>query len=338
MKINLWKKVFERLALIALMMSSLLSTILAPAKAVSFTPPEDNNAPQQSTGGASRGNWQFVPPSDNSAPQQSTGGASRDFGFIPPADNAVPHSNTSGGASRNGFNFIPPPDSAAPRTSSGGASRDIGFIPPLDNATPSDTAGGASRTNSYGTNSLLFQAVSDSMLAITPNSFYGQTLTARPMFMAYVPPSTIQQAVFSLKDEEQNLVFEQIVAIPAEGGVMAIQLSESAPELEIGQNYQWFLTLKVDAQITPASPFVDAWVKRIAPTEELADLLASDYSLENAETLAQNGIWYDTAAILASHQAVTSTQDIAESWSELLTSVGLSRMAEAPIIVVNVDE
>ncbi|MEO0987739.1 MAG: DUF928 domain-containing protein [Cyanobacteria bacterium J06639_14] len=317
-------------ASITLLVSGFLAMALVPVMAVSFTPPPDNTAPQQGSGGASRGT--FTPPTDNTAPRQASGGASR-IEFTPPSDNAAPRT-ASGGASRDGFNFIPPPDNAAPRTASGGASRDGLFTPPNDNPAPTTASGGASRANQYGTSSFLFQTDAESMLALTPDSFYGQTLAARPMILAYVPESTAQQAVFRLKDEEQNLIYQQTVTLPEQGGIVAVQIPETAPALAIDQNYQWFLTLQVEAQITPASPFVDAWIKRIEPDQALAAILATAAPLEASEVLAQNGIWYDTVATLAELQMTTPDENITEHWIELLASVGLTQIIEAPVVAV----
>jgi len=174
------------------------------------------------------------------------------------------------------------------------------------------------------------------MLAMTPDSFYGQTLQARPTIMAYVPPTSVREAQFSLKDEAQNLVYQESVLLPESGGIIAIQLPASAPELEVGEYYQWFVTLQIEEQITPASPFVDAWIQRIEPAESLAAALANADALESAEILAEQGVWYDTVAILSRlhQQDATAT---AASWLELLTSVGLESVAEVPVIALSAE-
>ncbi|MBP0030667.1 hypothetical protein [Roseofilum sp. Guam] len=46
-----------------------LSIAIETVQAAMFTPPSDNSAPRQSTGGASRSS--FLPPSDNSAHRRS---------------------------------------------------------------------------------------------------------------------------------------------------------------------------------------------------------------------------------------------------------------------------
>ena len=72
------------LSAIALLTSSTLNS----AHAVTFTPPINNGAPSQATGGASRGSF-FIPTSGKGAPSQATGGASRGGLFTPSAVKAL---------------------------------------------------------------------------------------------------------------------------------------------------------------------------------------------------------------------------------------------------------
>ncbi len=272
----------------------------------------------------------FVPPADNRAPRSSTGGATRG-GFIPPADQAAPPQST-GGASRGGF--VPPPDDAAPRQASGGASRD-GFIPPTDNALPNSATGGSSRTNLYGHLPTASGEIV-SMLAITPPSFYGTTLRERPTLLVYVPKSSAQDAIFSLKDEAGNTIYQTRLAVPGQSGVVAIQLPADAPALEVGKDYQWLFALLVDGALSPSTPYVDAWIKRIEASPDLAQQLQQGNLHQNAETLAAQGVWYDSAALfvelqMAADPAINSATDpdLVQDWQELLSSVGLETVAAA---------
>ena len=284
-------------------------TTSQPVQSVLFTPPPDNASPLQVSGGASRGGFQFVPPSDTPTPARVTGGASRGDIF-----------------------FIPHPDNATAPSSSGGASRDGVFIPAPDNASLETTASGASRANDYGITSDLFTGSTVSMLAVTPASFYGLTISERPTFMTYLPSSSAHQAVFRLKDASQAVVYEQTIPLDGTAGILTIQLSNDAPALVIDQYYQWFVTLQTETNLTPASPFVDAWIKRIEPTESIVQAQMSEDSLLIAETLAQSGIWYDTSALLATLQSEQNSEVMVAHWAELLSSVGLNTLVEVPLL------
>ena len=294
---------------------------LKAAYAIPFNPPGDSGLPRSSTGGASRGG--FIPPADNSLPRTSTGGASRG-GFTPPADNSLPRTST-GGASRDAF--TPPSDNTAPRQATGGAARE-GFIPPSDNSVPRTAVGGASRTNLYGYLPSKVGSSALPILAVTPQSFYGTTLVARPTILVYVPSSNAQDAVFSLKDEAGNTLYQTLVAVPDSAGVVAIQLPEASPALEAGKNYQWFFALMIDGTLSPSTPYVDAWIKRIQPDAALAQALQQGDAHKQADILAAKGVWYDSVAMLADLRMVQPADaTLTADWHELLDSVGLGQVA-----------
>jgi Domain of Unknown Function (DUF928) len=294
----------------------LATAIGAPAaQAISFTPPPGNSAPSEATGGASRG-VTFVPPRGNTAPQQSTGGASRGTVFAPPSSNS------------------------APRQSTGGASRGTVFAPPTGNSTPQQSTGGASRgvfaESETATPALDFSASAMAMMALTPQSLYGTTLSERPTFMVYVPASDAREVVFSLKDQDDNMHYQMRLPTSGAGGVMAVQLPTDAPALELGKNYHWYMAVLVDGSMSPSTPFVDAWVRRIEASPELMQALERGTAMQDAETLAKNGVWYDSAAILATLKTAEPTsQAVASNWSELLASVGLSEVSKSTVTMVD---
>ncbi|TVP60857.1 MAG: DUF928 domain-containing protein [Nodularia sp. (in: Bacteria)] len=90
------------LSIIALVAGSTWSS----AYAITFTPPRENGAPKQASGGASRGHL-FTPNADRGAPRQASGGASRGNLFTPNTDRGAPR-QASGGASRVGTYHLNP--------------------------------------------------------------------------------------------------------------------------------------------------------------------------------------------------------------------------------------
>lgn len=300
--------------------------------AISFTPPDDNAAPRSSTGRSSRSTF-FTPPAESSAPHSSTGGASRNSFFTPPADNAAPR-GSAGGASRDSF-FTPPTENAVPRGSARGASRslDSSLNEGADELVASIDSLGQRLSVGTGTSgSIPMVAAADSMLAVIPESFYGETLEARPTILVYVPPSSSRSAVFSLKNEARDTVYEMTLAVPEAGGVISVEMPDETPELVIAQNYQWYVALEVDGELTLSSPFADGWIRRVAPSSELVIALSQSDDLSRIAALGANGIWYDTAAQLASLQQTQSNDILSDHWSELLESVGLIKIAAVPIV------
>ena len=323
------------------------------AHAVTFTPPTNSGAPSQATGGASRGSI-FTPTAGKGAPRQATGGASRGNLFTPTAGKGAPRQAT-GGASRGNL-FTPVAGKGTPRQATGGASRGNLFIPVAGKGTPQQATGGASRGNLFtpaagkgtpqqasagasrvGTYYLNRSTVSPTepaaLIALLPQSFYGTTMSERPTILVYLPASNAQEAVFSLKDEAGNMQHQMNIPVAGKTGVIAIKLPANAPALAVGKNYQWFLALKVDGQLSPSTPYVDGWVERIQPSTELATAMQEQDALKRATALGKNGVWYDCVGTLAAtYTAEPSNATLRKQWEELLSSVSLKEIVTANLL------
>ncbi|MEH1844185.1 MAG: DUF928 domain-containing protein [Nostoc sp.] len=315
------------LSVIALIASSAWTS----AHAVTFTPPTNSGSPSQATGGASRGNM-FTPPAGKGAPRQATGGASRGSMFTPAPGKGAPRQAT-GGASRGNL-FTPVPGKGAPRQATGGASRGNLFTPAPGKGTPQQATGGASRVGTYYLNpSTVSTTEPAALIALLPQSFYGTTVSERPTILVYLPASNAQEAVFSLKDEAGNMQHQMNIPVAGKTGVIAIKLPANAPALTVGKNYQWFLALKVDGQLSPSTPYVDGWVQRIQPDAELATAMQEQDALKRATALGKNGVWYDCVATLATvYTAQPSNATLRKQWEELLSSVSLKEIVTANLL------
>ncbi|MEH2248948.1 DUF928 domain-containing protein [Nostoc sp.] len=293
------------LSLIALIASSAWTS----ASAVTFTPPAKNSAPSQATGGASRGSL-FTPASGKGAPRQATGGASRGSLFTPAAGRGTP------------------------RQATGGASRGSLFTPASGKGAPRQATGGASRTGTYYLNPSTVEAKGPTaLIALLPQSFYGTTVSERPTILVYLPASNAQEAVFSLKDEAGNMQHQMNISVVGKTGVIAIKLPADAPALTVGKNYQWFLALKLDGQLSPSTPYVDGWIERIQPSADLATTMQQENGLKRATGFGKNGVWYDCVATLAAlHTAQPTNATLSKQWEELLSSVSLKEIVTAPLI------
>lgn len=298
------------------------------AGAISFTPPAGSGAPGQSTGGASRGS-SFTPPSGQGAPSRGTSGASRGSLFTPPSGQGAPSQGSSGAA--RGTLFQPAPAQGAPQGTASGASRGDLFTPASGQGAPTQTTGGSSRVGLSPLDPI--NSTPNAMLALLPQTFSGTTLMAQPTFLVYLPDSPAKTALFSLKDEAGNLVTQVTVPVSGEAGVLLIKLPTNAPALEIGKDYHWFLALKIDGNLSPSTPYVDGWIRRIQPTPELAAALNQPNELKRAEVLGKNGVWYDCVSTLAALRVQQPDRPtLQQNWSELLASVGLQEIGQAPML------
>ncbi|MBD2354526.1 DUF928 domain-containing protein [Tolypothrix sp. FACHB-123] len=342
--------VASTLSIIALLASSTWNS----AYAVKFTPPTNNGAPSQATGGASRSSL-FTPRSGKGAPSQATGGASRSSLFTPRSGKGAP-SQATGGASRNslftprsgkgapqqatggasrGHLFTPNSGKGAPQQAAGGASRGDLFKPVAGKGAPQQAAGGAARVGTYYLNpSDVSPAGPAALIALLPENFYGTTLSERPTILVYLPASNAEEAVFSLKDEAGNTEYQMTIPVVGKSGVIAVKLPADAPTLALGKNYHWFLAIKVDGQLSPSTPYVDGWIQRIQPSAELAAAMQQEDALKRATALGKHGIWYDCVETLAGlYSAQPTDVNLSKQWEELLSSVSLKDIVTANIAV-----
>ena len=277
--------------------------------ALTFTPPPNTSTAPQGKGGASRGNL-FTPVPTKGAPQQSTAGASR------------------------GKLFTPIPGKGTPQQVTGGASRGKLFTPISGKGAPQQANAGGSRVGTYYLNpSTVSGKEPAAIIPLLPQNFYGTTVSAHPTILVYLPASNAQEAVFSLKDEAGNMQYQMKIPVTEKTGVMTIKLPTNAPALAIGKNYQWFLALKINGQLSPNTPYVDGWIQRIQPSNELATAIQDKDALKRATALGKNGVWYDCVSTLAAtYKAEPNNLNLRKQWEELLSSVSLQEIVTANLL------
>ena len=170
-------------------------------------------------------------------------------------------------------------------------------------------------------------------MALLPQSYFGTTVSQRASIFVYVPFSAAREGAFSLKDAEGNTLHEMNIPISGRPEIISIKVPA---ELEINKEYKWFLALKVDGQLTARTPYVDGWIKRVRPNQEIAASMQQKDLLKQAEAFAKHGVWYDCVATLAKLRATQpNNANLDREWVELLESVGLQQIKKAPVVALN---
>jgi hypothetical protein len=297
----------------------------------SFFTPKGNGGVNEATGGASRGS--FFTPKGNGGVNEATGGASRGS-FFTPAPSRRTVREATGGASRGNTLFTPKGQRRIIRESTGGASRGTIFRRSRGKSIVKESTGGGSRVGVYHLNpTTISNGTPDALIAVLPQTYSGTTLSERPTIQVYIPASEAKSAVFSLQDANGNVQYQTRLAVADKAGVISIRLPENAPALRLGENYQWFLALEIDQELSPRTPYVDGWVQRIAPTPELTAALQNPDAMKRAEALGQNGLWYDCAAAMAQLRLTQpDNATVSQEWRELLEAVDLKDIVKAPIV------
>jgi Domain of Unknown Function (DUF928) len=222
------------------------------------------------------------------------------------------------------------------------------FNPPGGGA-PTETRGGASRGNL--TCATVEPGRTRQVSLFVPNqSNFGWTVSERPVFFAYVPPTTASTVLFSLKNQADELHYKTNVPISSQGGVVAFALPQSTKPLALGERYQWSVTVLCNGKLRPDSPYAIGWVQRITmPAYSAAQKLFAQtgsvqtravqtqsvpaLSLEQAAIYGEKGVWYDMLTTLAElRRQQPKDQVLATTWSKLLESVGLTAIAQEPLL------
>jgi Domain of Unknown Function (DUF928) len=216
----------------------------------------------------------------------------------------------------------------------------VKFAPPPEDGDPLDTASGGTRGGCAQTAS----TNANEMAALIPETNRGLTLKSHPTFFLYVPPISAGAILFTLQDENENIRYQKIVPLSEDRGIVSIDLPTSELPLEIGQTYQWFAIALCQydrdrsysdsqAVYTLNDPWIQGWVRRVEPSSTLSRQLNGEASLELAALYAENGIWFDTLAILAELQrAQPKNSTLTREWAALLNSVGLGEIATQPLV------
>jgi len=162
---------------------------------------------------------------------------------------------------------------------------------------------------------------------------WGYTTEEHPSLWFYIPYTSD-----SIKDIELTLLNDRgeplqviPVSVPANPGVLQVQLPKDKPGLQPGQFYNWFFKVRGNcAENTIA--FVEGWISRTADTT-LASQLDQATPEEKLALLAKNGIWFD-ALTAAAQQSELSQSKAADTtaWAALLKQTDMGILATQPIV------
>ncbi len=203
------------------------------------------------------------------------------------------------------------------------------FEPPMRDK-PSVTSGGASR----GDKCLL--EVEQSQVPLTPilpAIEQRLTVASHPTFFINLPLTSAKQVFFRIEDHNQDYEYTTILPITGKEGIIRVTLPPDAPPLEIKEEYQWFLAIMCQGRLKPDSPMVQGSVTRVPTTIASSEQFTTMTQLQQAETYAQAGIWYETLSLLAQlREQKPQDSNLLSIWEKVLTSVGLENLAEAELV------
>ena len=184
---------------------------------------------------------------------------------------------------------------------------------PKGNRTPGGSRGGCQQADKQ-TDKLL--------TALAPEkSTQSLTTAEHPVFWFYIPDTAqgIHSIEFSLHDrDEKTTLYRTSLQLTKTPGIISIPLP-SSPEnsLKLEESYHWRLIVNCDPKETSENILeLDGWVKRVQPNPNF-----------------QGVIWYDEVTKRAKRYLLEpQNPEVKNAWVQLLKSVGLEGLAQAPLI------
>lgn len=196
----------------------------------------------------------------------------------------------------------------------------IKFPPTNKRGAPSRTEGGGTRGPSCT------QQGEMPLTVLMPGNNVGTTVAANPTFFLYVPKTPIKSVEFVVVDDKENEVYKSTFALSGAPGIVQLSLPATV-SLEIGKNYMWQLALICDPLDRSQDKFIRGFSRRAKLTPALKTELEQAALLEKAKLYAQAKIWHETLTTLAQLRSSRPAE-----WEELLKSVGLEAIAQAPFV------
>ena len=147
------------------------------------------------------------------------------------------------------------------------------------------------------------------------------------------------QVNFSLQNGD-NEVFRTNFKLPTKSGVFSLSLPPTAPELEIGSKYRWYID--INCPITevsieaPTTVSLTGVVKRVNPSSQMTmDLSNAKTPVEKIKVYAKYGVWFNTLTEIAL-QRIKKPQDatLKKIWIKLLSQpeVDLEEISQEAIL------
>ncbi|TVQ47728.1 MAG: DUF928 domain-containing protein [Gloeocapsa sp. DLM2.Bin57] len=204
--------------------------------------------------------------------------------------------------------------------------KNVYFTPP-DAGKPNNTTQGGTRPVRLCANDT--SAPEILVTALVPDNSSTLTTATHPTFLVYLPPTTAENLVFSLRDPQETYYYQQTIQLDGQSGIISFTLPENAPPLEVDQDYLFSFTLACEETISPDDFVWSGNIRRVTLTAKIDSI----NSLELASFYGENGIWLDMLALIAQeHLTKPNDLTISQNWQTVLESVGLEEISEQPLL------
>jgi Domain of Unknown Function (DUF928) len=150
--------------------------------------------------------------------------------------------------------------------------------------------------------------------------YWGQTMRDRPTVWLNTPQGLSADLLMEIavRDENGQPIAKQLLTTPlTPAGVISVPFPATATLAE-NHTYHWEVSFYCDQDV-PDKPFiVQGQIQRVAPQPLPID------PLEQAQLLAERGIWFDALTLLGDAHRASKTENLAIGWDELLQSAAIN--------------
>jgi len=161
------------------------------------------------------------------------------------------------------------------------------------------------------------------------------TASNNPKLFFYVPETTEQKTIeFVLRDQNDQLVHEVFLQTTGQEGIINVEIPQDISQ-SLGQsdsNYHWYLSMICDDQKRARDLVLEGWIGYIELDNSVKQKLENFSPTEKANFYQQKGIWYDALSVVAEDTNQIIDSSSTEKWSEMLDSIGLSKLSAQPFI------
>lgn len=210
----------------------------------------------------------------------------------------------------------------------------LGFPTTSDRGAPPRTVGAGTRGEVC-----LDLTQQPNLTALLPHNSLATTFAADPeidsALFFYVPETAAESAELVIVDADGEEVYKQLVTLPEMAGVVQVTLpkqDESGESLFASDSlYYWDFAIVCDAEDRLSDVLIGGGLQRADADEDLLDALdeAEGDPLAQADLYAAQGAWQETIVLAAQMRSQN-----AQPWRDLLESVDLEAVADAPLVKV----
>ncbi|MDW8200266.1 MAG: DUF928 domain-containing protein [Cyanobacteriota bacterium SKYGB_h_bin112] len=172
-----------------------------------------------------------------------------------------------------------------------------------------------------------------SVLALTPPTNEGYTLSEHPSFFFYLPRNNARLVQFALTDEDDKEVFKTSYEVAGEAGIINIRMpnNSAVKPLKAGKLYKWKFDLICDPSDPTATIRRYGWIER-KDDAALRAKIARATPDQRPQLYAEAGIWFDTLESLYQlRRERPNDRELQADWARVLDAANLGVIAKDPL-------